>query len=195
MSGFVAFDRAVFGHPALTSANHFGAWALLVGRARWPQGTVAGTWPQFCQAFGWTELSVKRCLQHFQQHGLLLLEHDRRRAFVTIIDRSTFSIERSTGNGTGSPLGDEPSMSSGRFRAPFGADREPMPNGLRQAIFTRDGHVCRYCGENEGPFEIDHVLAVANGGDNSAKNLVVACVPCNRSKGALMLSEWMVRRG
>jgi hypothetical protein len=60
----------------------------------------------------------------------------------------------------------------------------------RQRIFTRDGHVCRYCGEDEGPFEIDHMFPFSRGGGDEDENLVVACKKCNRSKGDLTIDEW-----
>jgi 5-methylcytosine-specific restriction endonuclease McrA len=54
---------------------------------------------------------------------------------------------------------------------------------IREEIFTRDGHVCAYCGDTDGPHEIDHICPVSRGGSNDPSNLTVACVPCNRSKG------------
>lgn len=56
---------------------------------------------------------------------------------------------------------------------------------LQDRIFACAGQ-CEWCGKrivNED-FEIDHILSLANGGQNSADNLAVACVACNRSKSA-----------
>lgn len=55
----------------------------------------------------------------------------------------------------------------------------------RTEIFRRDDHTCVYCGESSPEVElsVDHVEPRMRGGDNSAGNLVTACVPCNRIKG------------
>ena len=61
-------------------------------------------------------------------------------------------------------------------------DRVESYPGLANAIFQRDGLRCRYCGDTQGPFEIDHVYPVKKGGETSIDNLVMACKNCNRSK-------------
>lgn len=38
--------------------------------------------------------------------------------------------------------------------------------------------------------EFDHSLAESRGGKSSASNIVLACRPCNRSKGAKLREEW-----
>ena len=53
---------------------------------------------------------------------------------------------------------------------------------LRAAILLRDRGVCAYCGDRATT--VDHVIARANGGGDHPSNLVAACQPCNRSKGA-----------
>src|SRR5690606_34522907 len=69
------------------------------------------------------------------------------------------------------------------------AGRQPIPAEVRRAVEARDGEQCRYCGSEDGPFHIDHVLPVSLGGQNITKNLVVSCAYCNLSKGAKPLSE------
>lgn len=63
---------------------------------------------------------------------------------------------------------------------------------LRDVVFRRDGFKCRYCGEANTLLECDHVVPVSRGGSNELENLVTACKPCNRSKGAKLLTEWRV---
>ena len=55
----------------------------------------------------------------------------------------------------------------------------------RSEIFARDGYRCVYCGRADPDVElsVDHVEPRMRGGDNSAGNLVTACVECNRQKG------------
>lgn len=38
--------------------------------------------------------------------------------------------------------------------------------------------------------EMDHVIAEIEGGQSSADNLVLACLPCNRSKSIKAVSAW-----
>lgn len=70
-------------------------------------------------------------------------------------------------------------------------DREWWP--LRGLVFQRDGYVCTYCKDEDGPFQIDHIVPVTRGGSNEPDNLCVACKPCNSSKGDRLLSEWRGR--
>ncbi|MER7211998.1 HNH endonuclease [Streptosporangium sp. NPDC000239] len=63
-------------------------------------------------------------------------------------------------------------------------ERLDIPSEMRAKILARDGHACRYCGNDVGPFQIDHVIPVAKGGATGMSNLVTACVPCNQKKGA-----------
>jgi hypothetical protein len=68
--------------------------------------------------------------------------------------------------------------------------RPPIPSWLKDVIYSRDGGVCSYCGSSDGPFEIDHILPWARGGNHSPDNLTIACRPCNRSKGSKTVAEW-----
>lgn len=61
---------------------------------------------------------------------------------------------------------------------------------LRSSIFERDEYTCQYCGKKGGRLECDHVHPFSLGGHSVPENLVTACISCNRSKGAKMLSEW-----
>lgn len=55
---------------------------------------------------------------------------------------------------------------------------------MRAAVARRDGDRCRYCGTEVGPFEVDHVVPLSQGGLSVAENLVWACARCNRRKRA-----------
>lgn len=68
--------------------------------------------------------------------------------------------------------------------------RTPLSPEVRDHVVARDSRTCRYCGTKEGPFDVDHVIPVSRGGGNDPLNLVLACQPCNRSKGAKLLREW-----
>ncbi len=55
---------------------------------------------------------------------------------------------------------------------------------LRDRILASAG-CCEWCGESlvAGPFELDHIISLKQGGGNVPSNLVVACPDCNRRKG------------
>jgi 5-methylcytosine-specific restriction endonuclease McrA len=56
----------------------------------------------------------------------------------------------------------------------------------RANIYRRDGYTCAYCAERfvSKDLTFDHVIPAARGGPKSWENIVTACVPCNRRKGA-----------
>ncbi len=55
---------------------------------------------------------------------------------------------------------------------------------LRDRIVASGGN-CEWCGESlvRGPFELDHIVSLKQGGSNTRGNLVIACPDCNRRKG------------
>lgn len=71
------------------------------------------------------------------------------------------------------------------------AKRKAISDSLRWSVFARDGFSCRYCGRQAGQdgvtLAVDHVLSVAEGGDNRMDNLVTACKTCNGGKSAKSL--------
>ena len=64
--------------------------------------------------------------------------------------------------------------------------RKAIGKRVRFDVFKRDGFVCQCCGAHPPAviLEVDHILAVANGGDNDPDNLITACFNCNRGKAA-----------
>lgn len=69
--------------------------------------------------------------------------------------------------------------------------RRSLPVWLVAFVFDRDGQSCAYCLDQDGPFEIDHIIPVSRGGTDDSENLTVACSVCNRSKGARTPREWL----
>jgi len=54
---------------------------------------------------------------------------------------------------------------------------------LRLSVLARDGYICAYCGQDATT--VDHVVAVARGGEMfDRENLVACCSRCNSAKGA-----------
>ena len=57
---------------------------------------------------------------------------------------------------------------------------------VRAEVLARDRR-CYYCGG--AATEVDHVIPVAKGGTDDRSNLVPACGPCNRAKGAQIAAK------
>ena len=58
---------------------------------------------------------------------------------------------------------------------------------LERLVWRRAHNTCEYCQMrqefDELRFEIDHILARKHGGLTNARNLALACFPCNNHKG------------
>jgi 5-methylcytosine-specific restriction endonuclease McrA len=65
----------------------------------------------------------------------------------------------------------------------------PRVRLTRREVFTRDRHVCQYCGQSTRDLTLDHVVPKHRGGRHDWDNLVAACRVCNHRKGAKTLSE------
>jgi hypothetical protein len=65
----------------------------------------------------------------------------------------------------------------------FTSARDPIPDDVRIFVWNRDGGRCIRCRSNER-LEFDHVIPIALGGANTARNLQLLCETCNREKGA-----------
>jgi len=61
------------------------------------------------------------------------------------------------------------------------------------AVLASSGGECVYCGVI-APLSVDHVDPVIKGGTNSRDNLLPCCKPCNSSKGAKPVEEWLLAR-
>ncbi len=60
------------------------------------------------------------------------------------------------------------------------------------AVFRRDGYRCRYCGKNDVPLTVDHVVTWESGGPSVQENLLSACKKCNRTRGSRGYVEWLM---
>ena len=52
----------------------------------------------------------------------------------------------------------------------------------RKNILKRDHHRCQYCGRDDKPLTIDHVIPKERGGQDVWENLIAACTDCNNRK-------------
>ena len=71
------------------------------------------------------------------------------------------------------------------------AERKPISKKTRFEVFKMDSFTCQYCGAKAPDviLEVDHIVPVASGGDDSLLNLITSCRNCNRGKGARKLSD------
>ena len=59
--------------------------------------------------------------------------------------------------------------------------RQQIPEDVRDHVWLRDKGRCQQCG-SKNDLQFDHIIPVARGGGNAAKNIQVLCGGCNRRK-------------
>ena len=71
------------------------------------------------------------------------------------------------------------------------SQRKTLSKKTRFEVFKRDSFTCQYCGRSSPDvvLEVDHIVPVAEGGENDMMNLVTSCFDCNRGKGKRELSD------
>ncbi len=96
-----------------------------------------------------------------EQVRVLLL--DRERQLIRRIERATILSSLGT-NLSGS------------------GQREAIPQEVKLFVWQRDKGRCTICGSNQR-LEFDHIVPVAMGGSNTARNIQLLCETHNREKG------------
>ena len=63
--------------------------------------------------------------------------------------------------------------------------RKPMKEALRRSVYEKYHGRCAYCGSpiTYQEMQVDHIVALANGGTNDLSNLNPSCPLCNTFKG------------
>ncbi len=64
---------------------------------------------------------------------------------------------------------------------------------VREYLLAKWGRKCAYCDTEGVPLNLDHVQPRSHGGSNRVTNLVLACVPCNRTKDDRGVEEFLSR--
>ncbi len=72
--------------------------------------------------------------------------------------------------------------------------RDGLSKKLRFEVFKRDRFTCQYCGKKapDVVLNVDHIKAVATGGDDGIMNLITSCFDCNSGKSDQPLGENVV---
>jgi len=61
---------------------------------------------------------------------------------------------------------------------------------VKEYLLEAFGHKCAYCGAKDVPLEVEHIVPRSRGGSDQVSNLAIACVQCNREKGAQTAEEF-----
>jgi 5-methylcytosine-specific restriction endonuclease McrA len=58
-------------------------------------------------------------------------------------------------------------------------------------VFRRDKYACRYCGKDDVPLTVDHLVLWEDGGPSIEANLLSACRKCNKARGNTQYEQWL----
>ncbi len=59
------------------------------------------------------------------------------------------------------------------------------------SVFRRDGYRCRYCGRDDVPLTVDHLVLWEDNGPTIEANLLAVCTADNRARGNTHYAEWL----
>jgi len=60
---------------------------------------------------------------------------------------------------------------------------------IREYLLEKWGRKCAYCGAENVPLEVEHIVPKTRGGSNRLSNLAIACTPCNQEKNNMTAEE------
>jgi hypothetical protein len=58
-------------------------------------------------------------------------------------------------------------------------------------VYKRDDYKCRYCGRDDVPLTVDHLVLWEEGGPSTEANLLACCKKCNRARGNMQYADWL----
>ncbi|HEY9823012.1 MAG TPA: RNA-guided endonuclease IscB [Candidatus Sericytochromatia bacterium] len=65
---------------------------------------------------------------------------------------------------------------------------------VKEYLLQKWNRKCAYCGVENVPFEIEHILAKSKGGSNRVSNLCLSCHSCNHAKGNKPIEEFLKKK-
>ncbi|HEX3642659.1 MAG TPA: RNA-guided endonuclease IscB [Ktedonobacteraceae bacterium] len=65
---------------------------------------------------------------------------------------------------------------------------------VREYLLQKWGHTCTYCGKENIPLQIEHIVPHAKLGSNRVSNLCLACEKCNTRKGTKDLKDFLKKK-
>jgi 5-methylcytosine-specific restriction endonuclease McrA len=64
----------------------------------------------------------------------------------------------------------------------------------REYLLEKWGRKCAYCGKENIPLQVEHIVPRAQGGSNRISNLCLACEKCNLAKGTRDITDFLKRK-
>jgi len=61
---------------------------------------------------------------------------------------------------------------------------------VKEYLLEKWGRKCAYCGKENVPLEIEHIVPKSRSGTNRVSNLTLACHECNQKKGSMTAEEF-----
>lgn len=61
---------------------------------------------------------------------------------------------------------------------------------VREYLLDKWGHRCAYCGAENVPLEVEHIVPKSRGGSDRVSNLTISCRDCNLAKGNKTAAEF-----
>ncbi|HWS83000.1 MAG TPA: RNA-guided endonuclease IscB [Ktedonobacteraceae bacterium] len=65
---------------------------------------------------------------------------------------------------------------------------------VREYLLQKWGHKCTYCGKENIPLQIEHIVPKAKYHDDRVSNLCLACEKCNRAKGTKDIKDFLKKK-
>lgn len=65
---------------------------------------------------------------------------------------------------------------------------------VKEYLLQKWSRKCAYCGIENVPFEIEHIVAKSKGGSNRVSNLCLSCHSCNQTKGNKPVEEFLKKK-
>jgi hypothetical protein len=66
--------------------------------------------------------------------------------------------------------------------------------GTREYLLHKWGRKCTYCGKENIPLQVEHIVPRAKGGSNRVSNLCLSCEKCNLAKGTKSIEDFLKKK-
>jgi hypothetical protein len=81
--------------------------------------------------------------------------------------------------------------SGGLVKAIVRKSSRQIDQNVSWRVYRRDGYACRYCGKDDVPLTVDHLVRWEEGGPSIDANLLSSCRKCNRTRGDQHYDDWL----
>ncbi len=85
----------------------------------------------------------------------------------------------------------EVEVTDGVAKAVLRKTQRVIDAAITWACYRRDGYACAYCGRDNVPLTVDHLITWETGGPSIMENMLTACKKCNRTRGDISYAEWL----